>query len=68
MKVRLIRPLLNFAASVAMVSGGLLLIEAAITLAWQEPLAPIASVGAAMVLGAALWVARGERTPSMPAA
>ncbi len=32
-------------------------------LAWHEPLAPLAAVGAAMVLGAALWVARGERKP-----
>ncbi|MDQ3572814.1 MAG: class E sortase [Actinomycetota bacterium] len=38
MKARLIRPLLNFAASVAMVSGGLLLVEAAVTVVWQEPL------------------------------
>lgn len=36
-------------------------------LAWHEPLAPIAAVGAAMVLGAALWVARGERKPSTSA-
>lgn len=32
-------------------------------LAWEEPLAPIAALGAALVLGAALWVARGERRP-----
>lgn len=44
MKARLIRPLLNFAASVAMVSGGLLLIEATVTVVWQEPLT---SLGAA---------------------
>ncbi|MCZ7680499.1 MAG: DMT family transporter [Sandaracinaceae bacterium] len=33
-------------------------------LAWEEPLAPIAALGAALVLGAALWVARGERRPA----
>src|SRR5690606_3603621 len=42
-------------------------------LVWQEPLAPVGALGAAMVLGAALFVARGERrpdaaAPSMPPA
>jgi drug/metabolite transporter, DME family len=32
-------------------------------LAWGEPLAPLAALGGAMVLGGALWVARGERVP-----
>lgn len=33
-------------------------------LVWGEPLAAVGALGAAMVLGAALWVARGERQPA----
>lgn len=46
MKARLIRPLLNFAASVAMVSGGLLLVEATVTVVWQEPLTSLVAARA----------------------